>query len=226
MNNVYLAGAWQTATSSMAAAPNVLITFDDGTLGFIDGNGPPITSSSNEAWSDSTNPDERGLIFQVPWDCKIDGFWMVGAPSAGATGDFTLALYSSPTGTPAAMASVAVLAEQMGTAVADRPAFFVLPSEVSLSRNTDYILAMRATGAGNCRLRTSVLGNTAYRVFLPGGTTLAKGTRDNGSGAFTAESPAVTMYIMGVRISSLDDGTGSGGGGGLLAHPGMRGGFI
>jgi hypothetical protein len=70
---------------------------------------------------------------------------------------------------------------------------------------------VRATGSSNTRLATITLGNTAHRATIPGGTTLAKITRDNDTGAFTAESPAVTIYQMGVRISHLYD-TGGGGG--------------
>ena len=71
---------------------------------------------------------------------------------------------------------------------------------------------MRANGAGQVRLNSYVFGNTAHRAFLPYASQ-AKVTRDGGSGAFTAESPAVTMYQMGVRISALQDTSGGGGGG-------------
>lgn len=204
--SVFNGGVWQSA--SFDGVPNCVITFDDGTIGTIDAT-VPISATAAEAFQDTTNPDERGLIFQVPWDCKIDALFAAGGINSSAA-DFTLSLYSDPTGTPALLASVAVLAEQLGGTFIDRAMEWALASEVSLSKNTDYCVAMRATGSASSRLHAFTLGDAAYRALLPGGTTLKKATRDGGSGAFAAESPAITMYQVGVRISQLDDGTGPG----------------
>lgn len=210
VTNEFAAAAWRT---SSAGGPNVVITFDDGTLGIIDGALPFTTALQVETYSDSTNPDERGIFFQVPWDCKIDGFFAQCGIS-GATSDFTIALYSDPSGTPAVVsgASLTILAEQLGQATSQNSIMFTLPTEVTLTRNTDYVLAIKGDGAGNVRLNSWVFGDTAHRAFLPYAS-IAKVTRNGGSGAFTAESPAVTMYQMGVRISALQDTSGGGGGG-------------
>jgi hypothetical protein len=210
VTNEFASAAWRT---SSAGVPNVVIAFDDGTLAIFDTAIPFLTGQNVETYDDSTNPDERGIIFQVPWDCKIDALWAdVGI--ASATSDFTVTLYSTPLGTPAAVsgASFTVLAEQHGVGSNQAYAAFLLPAEVTLTRNTDYVLAIKATGAGQVRHQSYVLGNTAHRAFLPYAS-IAKVTRNNGSGAFSAESPAITMYQMGVRISALQDTSGGGGGG-------------
>ena len=78
-----------------------------------------------------------------------------------------------------------------------------LPAEVTLTRNVNYCLAIRATGAGNVSPRIITISDTNYRKLFPGSTTLNKATRDGGSGNFSLESPALTIYEMAVRISSL-----------------------
>jgi hypothetical protein len=222
--NAYISSAWQTTnTAGASRIPNVIIVFDDGTLGWFDC-AYPASTQANESYQDSTNPDERGMIFQVPWNCKVDELWaQVGATDASS--DFTFKLYSDPTGTPTLVASIVVAAENTGTPSASVTGllFGCLASEVTLTRNTDYIVTVLATGTSNLRLAQNTLGNTAHRAAaLIGGTTLAKATRNNSTGAFTAESPAITMYNMGVRISSLDDGAG-GGSSGLQYRPNMSG---
>lgn len=210
--NAFVAGAWQTTNSAGASRlPNAIISFDDGTLGWIDHTMPSTSPGNTETFNDTTNPDERGLIFQIPWDCKIDALWAY-AGITDANSDFTLKLYSDPTGTPTLVTSIAVAAENMGVAGLQGFVKGLLATEVSLTRNTSYILTVRATGSSNTRLAAFTLGNTAHRAFVSGGTTLAKGTRQNDTGAFTAESPAVTIYAMGVSISQLHDTASAGSG--------------
>lgn len=200
-------GTWSAPASGN---PNMIIVFDDGTVGWIDF-GYPISVNVNDAFADATNPDERGMIFQVPFACTVEALWAF-ASVGNAAADFTLSLYSDPTGTPSAMASAAVLAEQIvfnGSGLVSVP----LATAQSLSANTDYCMALRATGASNVTLIGETLGNEAHRVFWPAGTTMKKATRNNGSGAFTAENPAVTLYNMGVRVRQIHDGAGGSGGG-------------
>ena len=203
-----------------ASHPNIIILFDDGTIGWIDF-GMPVSAGASTQWTNATSPDENGLLFQLPFDCSIDALGLMQAAWAAADGDGTLALYSDPLGTPSSLASVAILGEQMPVSL---PGMFwgLLASEVSLSKATNYCLALKATSTGNVGLGTVTLGNEAHRVYFPGGTTIAKASRNDGSGAFSAESPAISIYQMGVRISQIHDGAGSGGG--LLVHPGMAGG--
>ena len=98
---------------------------------------------------------------------------------------------------------------------------FIPIAETLMTKNIDYIVSVLATGTSNTRLYSCTLGNTAHRAAITGGTTLKKATRNGSTGAFTAESPAITIYPMGVRIFKFDDGTGAGGG--LITHPGMNG---
>lgn len=201
-----LISVFTAAWADSGNGPICVIEFDDGTLGCIAGGMPVLTAASAETWQDSTNPDERGMIFQVPWDCKASGIWAQMAIGNNAAADYTATLYSDPTGTPAAVASVGVLAEQMGDGgLSDLRLYF---SEVSLTKDTDYCVALRATGTSVITMRSLTLGDANYRKFISGGTTNSKATRDGGSGVFT---PTTTVfYVMGIIISSFDDGTGAG----------------
>lgn len=204
-----ISGSW----SRQNPLPMVVIEFDDGTIGTLEGCLPPATTTA-ESYATGTNPNERGNIFQVPWDCKISGYWVTGQFNA-ATEDFTIQLYSTPTGvTPASVSgsSLTVAGETLNNIAAIAPTLIMLPAEVSLSKNTDYCVAIVANSTGSVVIRNMALGTSAAMALVSGGTTLKKATRNGSSGAFSAT--AGTFYPMGVVISSFDDGTGSGGGGG------------
>lgn len=228
VTNSYLSGAWQTSPGSGAGySPNVMIVFDDGTLGWIDCTFPVTSLDNGENFGNGSNPDERGMIFQVPFDCTIDAFY-ARMGMAGATSDFSMKLYSDPTGTPTLLASCDILAETtqatFGISHMSFPTYVSgVVADVSLSKNTDYCVTLRPTGAGSNYLYTNVVNTTGFRATINNGLTLKKATRDNDTGAFTAESPAVTRYIMGVRICKLHDGAGGAGGGGIrmAGHGGL-----
>jgi len=220
ITNFFTAGAWQTtAVTGANRAPLILITFDDGTLGWIDF-APPVIANSSETFQDSTNPDERGFIFQVPYTCKMDAVWFYGILVTSATSDYTINIHSDPTGTPSLLSSTSVLSETNGIANSVGFQQITLPTEVTLARNTNYSLSIRATN-GQVTINTITLHNQAHRVAYNGGTTLRKATRNNGAGVFSEENPAVTRYSMGFRISSIDDGAS----GGLMLPRPMNGGY-
>lgn len=210
-NNLFTAAAWRTTQGRL---PNVVITSDDGTLITIDDTIPFVTAAV-ETYADATNPDERGLLFQVPWDCKISALRGLLGITDNAS-DYTITVYSDPLGTPASVASVTVLADRGAVAAGDRQQRFPLAAEVSLTANTDYVIAVRANGTTNTRLASITLMDQAHRALQPGGTTVKKATRNNGSGAFTAEATPTTMYFLSVEISSVNATGGASGGFGMV----------
>lgn len=197
-NNLFTAAAWRTTQGRL---PNVVITTDDGTLITFD-DSIPFVSGAAETFADATNPDERGLIFQLPWNCKVDALQALVGVTDNAS-DYTITLYSDPLVSPTVVASVTVLADRGPVAAGDRLQRFPLATEVSLSANTNYVIAIRANGTTNTRIPAITLMDAAHRALQPGGTTVSKVTRNNGSGAFTAEATPLTMYFMGVEISSF-----------------------
>lgn len=212
-------GSW-AGVSQLAGGLVFEITFSDGTLGTIDFVIPATVSAVT--WADATNPDEQGLIFQVPFACTIDA---VCFPNriVDATSDMQFDLTSTPTGTPASLISgpIALTAETLALAASEAYIVHTLASDVSLAANTDYCLSVKATGAGNIRFNQLLMTSAAARAFVgPGGTTMAATTRNGGSGAFAAGT-TTTLNPLSVRISSIETGAA----GGLLTHPGMAGGM-
>lgn|SRR5262245_2536077 len=194
-------GTWQVNDADL---PNAIITFDDGTLGYFDCGGF-FTDNTTEDFSDATNPDERGLIFQTQFTCKVDAFMLPIICQNNTTSDFTVTLYSDPLGTPTSLKTFTINAEQFNVGTFfDSFIVLTLDTEVSLTRNTDYCLAVKAAGTGVISLSQVTLGSANYRVFFPGGSTVKKATRNNSTGSFTAESPAITQYGMCVRVSAIN----------------------
>lgn len=212
--NAYVSSAWGGA--GVGSSPQCVITFNDGTIGTIDGTLWYGTATAL-IWNDSSNPDEYGMIFRVPFACKVDALW-ASVRTVDGTSDFTLTLSSSAESTRNTLASVAVDAAKIGPAAAEARFSARLATEVALEANTDYCISIKATGAGNVRFNYMTLGNAAHRVFFPGGTTMRGVTANNGSDF--GSSSTTTVYPLGVRISQID--TGSAGG---LLMPNLRGNF-
>lgn len=206
----FFVSSWSTNASH---GPGIEIAFDDGTLGWL-ADCPPNNTTNSETFTDSTNPDERGLIFQLPFDCTVDGMYL-NMSSTAATGDGTGTLYTAPTTAAAAISGATgnLLGEQIGNIGVGNIRLIRFASLISLSKNTNYGMAYKATGAGNFTMYTWTLSSTNSRAFWANGTTIGKITRNNSSGNFTAESPATTMYQMGLSIAQITDGAAAGGGG-------------
>jgi hypothetical protein len=213
-SNSHNGTSWSTATGGL---PRIIITFDDGTLGWFEGS-IPYLAQGVLAFADASNPDEQGIEFSVPWDCKISGY-LAFVQAADANSDFTLKMYTDATGTPADVSNSSIVVDgaTLGQASQNGLGYFPLPAEIALTRNTLYGLTIRASGSSNISLNRFTFNNAAYRAVLPGTTNLGLITRQNDTGAFTKTTTAIPQ--LGVIISSFDDGTGSGGGGGGAGNP-------
>lgn len=212
--NAFAAAAWNGPGSALI--PNVTLTFSDGTVGWIEGM-EYVGAQTSTIWTDATNPDEVGMIFQVPFGCKVDALWTA-MRTVDATSDFQMDLYSTPETGATSMLSgaIAVDADQFGaTGLTATIATYELATEVTLAANTDYCVGVKATGAGNIRIDGSILGAAGHRVVWPGTTTMRSVTRNNGAGNF-ASSSTTLIYPIGIKISAID--TGSAGGGAILSR--------
>lgn len=196
-------GVAYTGSWASSGLPGIILTFSDGTKGWIDGLVSPNTLNTATSWSDATNPDERGMLFQLPFATKVNGLWAM-LRLTDANSDSTLILYADPLGTPTAIATSTNLAEQYRSTGSADTLFYAIASPVSLSANTDYCVALRATGSSNIRQEVGTLMDAALRECFVGGTTIQGVTRNNGSGAFGSAS-STTIYPSGVRICELPE---------------------
>lgn len=199
-----------TTFNNTADYPNFLITFDDGTIGFIDG-WSPFSNITIDTFSDASNPDEFGISFQVPFDCKIDAMATEITPAANNS-DIILKLYSDPFGTPTLLSSFNFLVETAQVATQNGIVYITLPSEIALTKNTDYGISVRGA-TGNVSINRYAVASTTVKNLFPGGQSLNRITRNNDTGAFTLASSTEFHKFM-VRISSINIPSPSPGGGG------------
>jgi hypothetical protein len=189
-------GSWGIPGNSF---PLIVLEFDDGTFGTLEGAAVASAIASNAVNSGTAVSDEYALVINFPFACKVDGLWVSVFCAVGA--DFEVLLYSGTT----ALATVAVSAKAITATVSQRYCFVPIP-ETTLTANTDYYVAIRPTTTNNVTVYTIDVNSANHWTVQDGGTALQFSTRvDQGS---WAAKTATRRLHAGVRISSLDDGTG------------------
>lgn len=202
-----------------AAAPAVTIEFADGTIGYFTDESTAL-AQTGVSFNSGSAPDEVASLFELPVGVRIDGvFVSIGELDSGETGN--LNVYADPTGTPSALATVAVDPDltALPSSTAGRHEF-PLGTTLDLSADTLYAVAYEATSAGNRMWGQVTLPSAACRRAWAFGTTLQGGGRVNGSGAFGSLSSTV-MLMFGLRVIAIDVGSGSGGGLRLAGRGGL-----
>ena len=197
-----------------AALPNGIITFDDGTLGWIMGAFVFSAGPTTTSYDSASTTDEYATIFQFPRPTAIDGLlaYMTLEITAGTT---EWILYSDPEGTPAAVAggTITLDHDQRGGTV-NRLIQANLGAVIELSANTKYAVALRPVGAENITILWHDVATAAHLKSAPGGTQSYIGSRANQTGAFATTT--TRRLWTGVVACGGDDGAGAGGGEGPL----------
>jgi hypothetical protein len=171
----------------------------------LDGSWPLSAAIVGEAFSDASSPDERGMIFQVPFDCDIDLLSMMIQFGANNTSAGELRLYADPLGTPTVIAGpIATVWEEHNSPASARRRLYPLAAPVSLTKNTDYCLALKSIGTGNVSLLSFSPAVATYAAMMPGGTAAKRGQRNNLTGAFTIPNDAVLIGNS-VRVCAVHD---------------------
>jgi hypothetical protein len=198
-----LTGTWTIATPGRGIA---VVESDDGHFGTLLGT-LPIIANTARSFSDATNPDEEGFVFQVPTERKVNAV-VLNIQTGNANADFDIHIYSDPFGTPTSVASASVEGAQ-GNSAARSPSFFPLDAEVTLSADTNYVLSVRATGSSAVTTVYDTIANASYRDLL-GLTACGRTTRDGGTGAFAATT-TTEFPLFGLIVNAYHDGSGGGG---------------
>jgi len=208
-------GTTYTAPSTFAAMtliPNIIISFADGALGYID-YGDVFSSIQNRAVTNVSTPREYGQLFVMPFPMRIKGIY----GSITAAGDFTLSLYTDPlTATPLVQRSIAVDGNTITSAV-NRWGFKSVPP-LDVPANTPIVAAMKSTTASSVSVTTKTYANSAHGISDPTGLTGYAVSR-GASGAFVDAQPTgLEQLYMGLVVEGFDTGAGGGGGGGGSYH--------
>ena len=203
-----------------SCAPNILITFSDGTLGMIEGTKfiPTGSTGLSLTWNDSSGTDEYGLAFQVPFACSVDAL-AINMRLVDGTSDFQFDLVSAPTTAVASIISgpITKVAENFGLSGSNTGLCIFTFPPVSLTANVDYGIGVKATGAGNIRFDRQILPTANTRgLIMPNGTTTYSISRNGGSGNYAATATSTTIINpCFVRLSDITTG-GSGGNANIL----------
>lgn len=196
-------------------------------LGAKDSGGNPIlltcavgaATITNQSFSNSTNPDERGNRFSlaVPATCIGIAYSNAAGSAPGSTDAYGIALYGDVTGTPTLLATANPDGDAQVTNLVHF-AFFDAP--VNLSASTVYAVTIKATSTDTLNVARYGYDSSSDRAVLLGADFYAV-TRDGGASVPTAGSPAFTtddtsVYCVWPIFSKFDDAAGAGGGGGPL----------
>lgn len=213
------AGAW---TKTGGGTTGALLGFkhSGGSYFFVPGYAGAY-SCALQAFSDSTNPDERGNRFSFPVPVTVYGAlcYHTGGSTPGNNDAYDVVLYTTPTSGVTEQRRKSFDGDASMAGLEHKIRF---ASSYDVPANMVFGLALKATGTETQSMpRWDYPANAHLAGFL--GVDCYSITRNNSTGDFTSDDAKV--YGILPLISKLDDGAG-GGGGGLIAHPGMRGGFL
>jgi hypothetical protein len=207
-----------TYTALTTTAPNIVIVFDDGTVGWIEQSQAFIINDTASATIGNTNI--FGNIINLPFSCKIDALAATCNPSTNAA-NFALELYSTPLGTPSLVESIAFDANITAAVAGNRMHIANFTTPRTLTINTDYAIGVKQTTATAVTVAyTDVNATTHWPVNGLNSTCYA--ANSTAGATFGQVVSGVRRYRVWARISALDDGVSAGGGG----RPEFRGGNL
>jgi len=197
-------------------APNFILTFDDGTLGWLDLSYPCFGGDGSSGTIGNGNI--YGNIFRVPYACQIDAIAAIVNATTNAA-NFELQLYSTPLGTPALIESVAFDANTTAAVGVVRLYIASLTTPRTLAINTDYAVGVKQTTATSV---TNVTGdvNAAAHFKARGMGAECYAALSTAGATFVAQNSGKRRASIYVRLGALSDDVSAGGGGG---RPEFRG---
>lgn len=180
----------------------IALKYDDGTYATLDMPSYPFTAFNQRTFGSGSTPDERGLLFQVPFKARLAGIWARVDPDNA----FDIVLYDSAS---------SVVISQSGYYTNTYSAngangFFPFASPPTLTINSNYRIVIKPTTASTLILYDFDVNSSAIRQSLPGGSTW-KSTSRTDAGAWTDVD--TNLPFMGLVFDGFDDGVGGGGGG-------------
>lgn len=195
--------------TSGATLPNVVINFDDGSVGTIDGGYVFSSYTSTGNYGSGSSPNEFGNQFIPPFAGAINGIWVL--VGSNATASQLTAEITNSSGTVIGSASTTISGFQyINTGGSQRVLILGLP-ETTLTAGTTYYMGARASAASTIVSTYVTVASASHLGLTPGGTAVQYSTR---SGASWAAATNTRRVMMGVRYSQLSDGAGGGSGGG------------
>ena len=167
------------------------LQYDDDSYEPIDGWVYPYLAFNAPTYNSGSTPDERGLKFQLPYTCKVDGGWAY----CDLDGDAQFVLYDSD-GT-SVLTSVTLDKDQDANGGRHH---FTFTSKITLTADTYYRLILKPTTTTNLGLRDFDVSTAALLDMCDLGQ-LAHYTERTDAGAWT--DTTTKRPWMGIRISDV-----------------------
>lgn len=200
----YNGASWSKSVNTW----NMALKYDDGTYRHIANSIIPMTAANSNTFNSGSTPDERGLRFQVPWDCEIDGIQV----RVDVDNVADLILYDSGS---SALVTVSLDPDIRATSNAMN-GMVTIPT-TALTANTTYRIAVKPTSASSVIVHDIDVNSAAIMQSFAGGTAWYSTTRTD-AGAWT--DTTTNRPMIGLRISGIDTGGGASSSGGAFTFLG------
>lgn len=200
-----------TDTLAVARSPAHSIEYTGGL--FYEMPGEMICHSGRTAVNVSTtNPTSRGNIFRIPYSVRAIGIWAI------TDADDEVMRLRDSTGTAITSARCSPDKDQRGASLGGWSLYmFDAAFTTTLAANTDYIVSHDGVSATTNYCMQITVPSNAHLDQLPGGAGCYGYTLSSG----TWSAANTTRYAIGIIYDQID----TGGGGGMVVHPGNSGGM-
>lgn len=198
----FIAQYTTTWAKQVSYSPVCAVRYSGGNYYAIEGM-YPFSNLGSLFFSNSSTPDEIGNIFQMPFPCRVTGFWKAGSTD----GDMDVVLYDSNGSTPLLTLAVD---KDIHTFTSNAVGVGRFDSTVNLAKDTDYRIVLKPTTTTAVSLLGVSVPAVAMMDALCGGQKVHNTSRtDGGSWSQTTTD----RMMIGILFDALDDGAGGGAGG-------------
>lgn len=213
--------ALYTTSWAMSLANFIIgVEYDDGSYAPITGT-LPLTALNTLTFNSGTNPNHRGLRFQLGVPATCSGFWAL----ADLDGDCDFLLVADNwDGTDVDALAKVSRDKDLRSNTAARPFWLPWTSSVALSASTTYRLIAKPSSVTNMSLFSYTVGDVARWGQTDAGTEFYYTTANSPNDATDWTDTTTERPFMGLLLTGFADDAG-GAGGGLLTNPGMGGGM-
>lgn len=184
--------------SNPSQLPNVVITFSDGTLGFMWGGSVASVGNNTQTWNNTSGIKEYGNFIQMPVSAKAYGIVF----GTGPDGNTDAVLYSDPLGTPVAENTVSVDLNTIAGVGTTRLFAALFPAPFSMAANTPYAAILKPTSATSISLQYKTFNAAAHQKAESLGTNAYAINRD--TGAFAAQNSSKDRFTIGLLVGAFD----------------------
>ncbi len=190
--------------------PVCVLKYNDGTYYTPPGCLASSALNTITTFNTGSTPDERGLLFQLPFPFQLEGFFV----RLDLDGDADVILYD---GSDNVLKTIS-LDKDVRTNANANWLRFIYSSVYSGLANTSYRLIVKPTSATNVQIYDWDVNSSSILTNYSGGSTW-KYTQRTDAGAWTDTD--TKRPFMGLILSGFDDGLS----GGVKIHQGMQGGL-